>query len=99
MVERSNCWEAMRCGREAGGRNVEELGVCPAAKHSKQNGINRGPYSGRFCWTVEGTLCGGEVQGTFAEKLSNCLNCKFLKQVHKDEGRDFILSPKDIKKR
>jgi signal transduction histidine kinase/PAS domain-containing protein len=28
------------------------------------------------CWHAVGTLCGGEVQGEFATKLSSCLNCQ-----------------------
>jgi len=96
MMKRNNCWEVQACGRQSGGKNVEELGVCPAAEHSKYDGINRGTCSGRFCWAVEGTLCCGKSQGSSVIKLMNCLNCEFMKQVSEDEGRNFILSPKDI---
>ncbi|MCC6526105.1 MAG: hypothetical protein IT373_25890 [Polyangiaceae bacterium] len=65
-----NCWERQRCGREIGGAKEVELGACPAA-HGH----------GRDCWLVAGTLCGGEVQGTFAEKLGNCQMCDFYRQV------------------
>lgn len=50
-----NCWEFMKCGRELGGSKVKELGVCPAY-----------PDHGRQCARVVGTLCSGEVQGSFA---------------------------------
>jgi hypothetical protein len=90
-VERKNCWEVKKCGREPGGDHCQELGVCPAALPHKQDGINRGKHCGRFCWAIAGTLCGAEVQGTFAKKLKDCLNCDFLKQVHEDEGREFKL--------
>ncbi len=93
-----NCWEVMNCCRQPGGEKVEQLGVCPAAVPSEYDGTNRGTYSGRFCWAVAGTICGGKPQGTFAEKLRDCINCMFFKQVNGDEGRDFILSPNDIKK-
>ncbi|MGD0283853.1 MAG: two-CW domain-containing protein, partial [Dissulfurispiraceae bacterium] len=28
-----NCWEFKKCGREMGGVNIEQLGVCPAYPH------------------------------------------------------------------
>jgi len=32
MQERRNCREVMKCGREPGGANAGELGVCPSRK-------------------------------------------------------------------
>ena len=61
-----NCWEMKKCGREAGGDKIAELGVCPACT------IN----AGQACWMVAGTFCGGELQGTFAEKQQNCMQCE-----------------------
>jgi hypothetical protein len=90
-LARKNCWEVKKCDRQPGGKKVEEFGVCPAAMPSEYDGKNRGKYSGRFCWAVAGTLCHGEIQGTFAKKLQNCIYCDFLKQVNKEEGRYFIL--------
>jgi hypothetical protein len=63
-----NCWEFKKCGREAGGAKVKELGVCPAY-----------PDNGQMCAYATGTLCGGKVQGTFASKLATCLSCDFYK--------------------
>ncbi|MDI6715896.1 MAG: hypothetical protein QME63_02990 [Actinomycetota bacterium] len=40
------------------------------------------PSSGRICWLVAGTLCGGKVQGTFAQKMHNCMECDFYKAVN-----------------
>ncbi len=60
-----NCWEIKECGREKGGLREADLGSCPAC-----------PDRGHSCWTVTGTLCGGEVQGTFAQKEMNCLRCQ-----------------------
>ena len=37
--------------------------------------------AGRTCWLVAGTLCGGSVQGTAAQKLGNCKDCDFYKKV------------------
>ena len=96
-MKRNNCWEVMKCGRQSGGENVEKLGVCISTLPSEYDGVNSGERSGRFCWTVAGTFCNGELQGTFAEKLKNCINCEFFKQVNEDEGRNFVLTPGNAK--
>lgn len=66
-----NCWEFKRCGREKGGAKANELGVCPAY-----------PDQGTNCAKIAGTLCGGVVQGTWAKKLKNCMQCEFFKSPH-----------------
>ena len=71
-----NCWEFKRCGREPGGMNSRELGVCPAASETRVDGANGGHNGGRACWAVAGTLCGGKVQGTYAMKMGTCGNSK-----------------------
>jgi hypothetical protein len=76
----------MKCGRGPEGENVAELGVCPAATDNSYDGINFGKNAGRFCWSVAGTLCDGQVQGTFAEKRISCISCDFFKLVQKEEG-------------
>lgn len=43
------------------------------------------PDHGRDCWAIAGTLCGGVVQGTEAEKTGNCRNCDFYKGVMMDD--------------
>jgi hypothetical protein len=93
-MNRKNCWEVKQCGRQPGGEKVQELGVCIAALSNRYDGVNGGNYGGRFCWAITGTLCGGNVQGTFANKLKNCLQCEFFKQVNLEEDRFFILGPK-----
>ena len=60
-MKRKNCWEEMKCGRESGGKNADELGVCPAAIDKEFEGVNKGEKAGRFCWAVGGTFCKGEV--------------------------------------
>ena len=81
-----NCWQVMMCGREPGGKQVSELGVCPAAADASFDGINDGECGGRICWAVAGTLCGGCTQGTFREKRSSCLDCDFYCMVQEQEG-------------
>lgn len=44
------------------------------------------------CWAVSGTLCGGQVQGTFAAKIGNCMQCAFYQTVASEEGYDFETS-------
>lgn len=84
-----NCWEFKKCKREPGGLNTDELGVCPAAVESEKDGANNGKNAGRLCWAVTGTLCKGEIQGTFAKKVVDCVNCDFYKLVSKEEGKEF----------
>jgi hypothetical protein len=84
-----NCWEAKGCGRQPGGANTGSLGVCPAATCNKATGINHGTFGGRACWAIGGTLCGGKVQGTFASKMVNCLECDFYRDVRAEEGSEF----------
>ncbi len=72
-----NCWEYMKCGREAGGSKVAEMGVCPAY-----------PANGHTCARIAGTFCGGKVMGTFALKLNSCTRCEFYRSefyVTKDQ--------------
>ena len=83
---KQNCWEYKKCGRETGGSKIAELGVCSAATENRVNGINNGHNGGRSCWAITGTLCGGKVQGTFASKLSNCMQCEFYQLVGAEEG-------------
>lgn len=92
MTQKLNCWEFKKCGREPGGLKVKELGECPAASGRSANGLNGGANGGRLCWALTGTLCGGKVQGTFAQKLANCLECEFYKLVRKEEGAGLIIS-------
>jgi hypothetical protein len=87
-MPRLNCWEFKKCGRQPGGAKVAELGVCPAATEDRVSGVNGGVNGGRVCWYIAGTLCGGQVQGTFASKLSNCMQCEFYQSAIKEEGPD-----------
>ena len=70
-----NCWEFKKCGREANGAKAAELGVCPSY-----------PDHGAHCARIAGTLCGGKVQGSFATKLSNCMQCDFYKSPYYDRA-------------
>jgi len=82
-----NCWEYYKCGRERSGVVTDKLGVCQAAVDSSFDGINSGKCAGRICWAVAGTLCGGKIRGTFAQKRKSCTKCDFFKLVQKEEKK------------
>lgn len=82
---KENCWEFKKCGREPGGSKVKQLGICPVTTYIDLNGAHEGKNAGRACWVVAGSLCGGRIQGTFAQKLHNCWRCEFMNAVKKEE--------------
>ena len=84
-----NCWDFKKCGRETNGSKTVGLGVCPAATNFTHNNKNGGKSAGRYCWKVAGTLCGGKVQGSFADKMGNCTKCDFFSLVKQDQGAAF----------
>ncbi len=92
MEEKSNCWEYMECGREPGGRNIAELGICPVTVALIYDGINGGICAGRFCWRIAGTYCNGDVQGTLAAKIKDCLKCPFFIKAAREEGSSLIFT-------
>lgn len=88
MTEKKlNCWEFMKCGRGPKGAKIKQLGVCPAASERRLDTVHGGINSGRACWVVAGTFCGGTVQGSFARKQVACKRCDFYNKVHNEEGK------------
>lgn len=87
-----NCWEIRGCGREAGGADVSVHGICPAYTDERLDGVHGGKNAGRACWMVAGTFCGGELQGTFAEKEKNCLKCEVYRSIKEEERPRFMMS-------
>lgn len=51
----------------------DKTGDCPAYQKK----------AGKVCWLVAGTMCGGKVQGTFAQKLGNCTKCDFYQYMER----------------
>lgn len=88
-MSKMNCWKFMKCGRQPGGEKVDERGVCPASIESRTDGMNSGKMGGRVCWAITGTFCDGRIQGEFASKMSNCVDCEFYRNVAREEGLDF----------
>ncbi len=84
ITRKVNCWEGLSC--EHGPDGPEP---CPAALDVTSRGVNGGLNAGRICWTVPGTICGGEPHGDFVDKQDVCLNCPFFQQVRDEEGTAF----------
>ena len=70
-----NCWEFLKCGREAGGTKADEFGTCPAY-----------PDKGKTCARVAGTFHNGRMQGSFATKLGTCKDCDYYNSDHYDRS-------------
>lgn len=87
-MEKINCWEFMKCGKERGGSRAETAGVCLASTLGNADGLNGGKNAGRMCWAVAGNLCGGRSVGVFVPKVINCMNCDFYKKVAAEEGKN-----------
>jgi hypothetical protein len=71
-----NCWDFMKCGYDEGSAREDDTRSCPAY-----------PHYGKSCASVAGTLCGGLVQGTFAMKIFDCVNCDFYNSEHYDKTK------------
>ncbi len=95
---KKNCWEHKKCGREEGGKNAKDMGVCPAFTETRLDGVHDGKNGGRACWAVAGTFCKGEVQGTFALKYKDCEKCDFYQTVRQEEGVRYVFSYVLLKK-
>ena len=71
-----NCWELTNCGRQKGGPNVSALGECVASLEGM----------GHSCWAIAGTMCGGIVRGTAAQKRATCMGCQIYKLYNRISG-------------
>jgi len=91
-MSKLNCWEFKNCGRQPDGKRIADLGVCPVATEVRLDGIHGGINAGRSCWIITGTLCQGEIQGTFGKKFEDCVKCDFYKTVKREELGKFLLS-------
>ena len=96
MRIKKNCWEFKKCARGPGGNKLSEFGTCPAATDISSDEINGGKGGGRVCWTVTGTLCGGEIQGTYGQKMAACISCDFFQQVKEEEDIAFVLEASHV---
>lgn len=84
MIERItklNCWEFMKCGRQPGVSTLMTSGCVLLRGRADLMVFMTERIAGRACWVVAGSLCGGTIQGSFAEKFRNCEKCNFYKRV------------------
>jgi hypothetical protein len=89
LSRRLNCWEANKC--PAFKRlNNGETALCPTPASSLLDGIHGGFQSGRACWAIDETLCGGKRQGDASEKVIECGSCGFYETVRQEEGKPFF---------
>jgi len=89
---KKNCWEHRKCGRELGGDKAFAMGACPVSTYTWFDGYHGGKNGGRTCWIIGGTMCGGEVHGSFEEKFKVCGKCSFYHAVKEEEGNEMIPS-------
>jgi len=75
-MELLNCWDIKKCGRQKGGKKIKELGECIVSKEGM----------GHSCWAVGGTLCGGKIQGTTAQKIGFCTSCEVYEIYNRSKG-------------
>jgi hypothetical protein len=85
-MKKLNCWEVLDCGREPGGRNTEEMGVCPTAVETSLDGVHGGVNAGRACWIVGGLTCTSGNPGEFSSRTHDCAVCRFRATVNEDHN-------------
>jgi methyl-accepting chemotaxis protein len=67
---------------------------CPPERRNKCTAF---PDFGQKCWVVTATLCGGNKQGRYQDKIDNCRKCQFYIQaqnsIKSDFGEERLLLP------
>jgi hypothetical protein len=82
---KQNCWEFMKCGKQAGAKLAAGEEPCAASTETRLDDVHGGKNAGRACWVVVGTMCGEAPTGKCALELEDCGTCRFYKMVRKDE--------------
>jgi DNA-binding XRE family transcriptional regulator len=72
-----------RNGSELVQRRCWEMTGCPSDRRQKCMAYSSG--QGHLCWFLTGTLCQGERQCSWRDKLSLCLGCSFFKLLQQGE--------------
>lgn len=91
-MEKQNCWEIKKCGREPGGEIAGKDGPCPAATDPFFHGVNNGINGGRYCWRLEGTTCRQKLpHHQLRASTLACSQCEVLIRVIREEGSFFRL--------
>jgi CheY-like chemotaxis protein len=84
-----NCWQFTGCGREPGGKNSKQKGICIAALEDRLDGVHGGKNAGRACWAVACIAYGGDIKNTTVQNFEKCLTCNFYKLLKKEEGKGY----------
>ncbi|CAK8720920.1 hypothetical protein KKHLCK_10120 [Candidatus Electrothrix laxa] len=81
-----NCWQFKKCGREPGGKNVLQTGVCSVAIEIEADGIHKGKNGGRCCWVITNSALDEDTPHGFClNKIQGCRECNFYLFVKKSE--------------
>jgi len=60
-------------------KNCWAIKKCPAAQKKKCPAWEY--HAGKLCWFISGTICAGEDQRSWREKMKICRECKVLQAV------------------
>lgn len=60
-----------------------EMKNCPA---ERRNNCPAYPNKGGQCWSVTSTLCGGEEQGSYRDKMVSCRKCNVYEAAYDSSG-------------
>ncbi|WP_339134528.1 MAG: hypothetical protein WGN25_15610 [Candidatus Electrothrix sp. GW3-4] len=80
-----NCWQFKKCGREPGGKNAVNDGVCSVALDIGADGVHNGTNGGRCCWVITNSAYQGDRDGFCLEKSRKCRECDFYLFIKKSE--------------
>ncbi len=85
-----NCWEFNHCGREFGGSEIHQYGVCQSVTFTAFNGTNNGFNAGRYCWAVSGSIKDSPKTCIHHPPFEDCEQCEFYLSVKEEENINFI---------
>ncbi len=68
-------------GGDAGGAECWKVLGCPPERKRRCPAWEL--KAGRFCWFVNGTLCGGKAQANWREKMKICGSCRVMASLSK----------------
>jgi len=81
----SNCWQFKKCGREPGGKDALQSGICPVALETEADGLHNGENGGRCCWVLTDSACQENPHDLCLETIRKCRECDFYLFIEKSE--------------
>ncbi|MBI5742196.1 MAG: hypothetical protein HZA16_15965 [Nitrospirae bacterium] len=85
-MDKLNCWEFKKCGREKEGAGLDKSCVCPVARKISADGLNNGRNGGRICWVIADLCCDRKVDCVNTRRGDPCFSCEFRYKVMIEEG-------------